>query len=235
MARGRRHEEEEKENHERWLISYADMLTLLFALFVILYAMSQVNQKKFDQISQSLAVAFGRVVTMSNGNDSILPKAGNNVTLSEAPPIDSPTIVSPQVMPPLREQVSGQMTDPGSAEATAGSLKVQAAEFAAKADTAALDKTEANVSQAIDSAGLSGTVLLTREERGLVVTVLVDDLIFAAHRAELQPEGKAILTALTPALTATGSHQHCSGQAEVLPQRVGVVECTGRRGRQVPQ
>ncbi len=44
----RRHIEEEKENHERWLISYADMVTMLLCLCVLLFALSQVNQKKFD-------------------------------------------------------------------------------------------------------------------------------------------------------------------------------------------
>jgi chemotaxis protein MotB len=56
----RRHIEQEHENHERWLISYADMVTLLFALFVLLFAISQVNQKKFDELSTSLAVASAR-------------------------------------------------------------------------------------------------------------------------------------------------------------------------------
>lgn len=213
-----RGEEEEKENHERWLISYADMLTLLFALFVILYAMSQVNEKKFDQISQSLAVAFGRVVNITNGNDSLLPKAGTNLTLSEAPPI-SPTIVSPQVMPPLREQVSGQMTDPGSANATAGSMAAQAAKKAAAADTATLDKAEAQVSQAVQSAGLSGKVLLSREERGLVVTLLVDDVIFQAHRAELLPEGQKIISSLLPTLTANGNQLIVEGHTNTAKVR----------------
>ena len=79
----RRHIEEEPENHERWLISYADMVTLLFALFVLLFAISQVNQKKFDEVSRSLAVAFGQVVNLSDGNMSVLPAAGDNATLNQ--------------------------------------------------------------------------------------------------------------------------------------------------------
>jgi flagellar motor protein MotB len=51
----------------------------LFALFVLLYAISQVNEKKYDEVSASLAVAFGEVVNISDGNDSILPKAGDNI------------------------------------------------------------------------------------------------------------------------------------------------------------
>ena len=45
-AQGRH--EEEHENHERWLVTYADMMTLLMVLFIVLFAISQVDQKKFD-------------------------------------------------------------------------------------------------------------------------------------------------------------------------------------------
>ena len=56
--RSRRHE---PENHERWLISYADFITLLFALFVVLYAMSRVDESKYKMFSNSLNFAFGSV------------------------------------------------------------------------------------------------------------------------------------------------------------------------------
>ncbi|MGE5509140.1 MAG: flagellar motor protein MotB [Chitinophagales bacterium] len=51
-------EHEEKENSERWLISYADFITLLMAFFVVLYAMSQVDLKKFEKLKGSLSSAF---------------------------------------------------------------------------------------------------------------------------------------------------------------------------------
>ena len=113
----RRHIEEEPENHERWLISYADMVTLLFALFVLLFAISQVNQKKFDEVSRSLAVAFGQVVNLSDGNMSVLPAAGDNPTLNQTPPRDAPAVVVPNIMPKLRDQVATQMTPKSDAEA----------------------------------------------------------------------------------------------------------------------
>ena len=62
--RAKKHEEEEHENHERWLVSYADMLTLLFALFVVLYSMSQVDVEKFTDFSRGLQEGFGAPVTI---------------------------------------------------------------------------------------------------------------------------------------------------------------------------
>src|ERR1700710_2509568 len=69
--RPKKHEEEEHENHERWLVSYADMLTLLFALFVVLYSMSQVDLTKFTAFSQGLQEGFGAPVTILNDGAAI--------------------------------------------------------------------------------------------------------------------------------------------------------------------
>lgn len=57
MTRRRRYEEE-SENHERWLVSYADFITLLFAFFVVMYALSTVNEGKYKVLSNSLFSAF---------------------------------------------------------------------------------------------------------------------------------------------------------------------------------
>lgn len=56
MARRKKHEEHE--NHERWLVSYADFITLLFAFFVVMYSISSVNEGKYRVLSDSLMAAF---------------------------------------------------------------------------------------------------------------------------------------------------------------------------------
>lgn len=58
---GRRRKGHAEEHHvdERWLVSYADMITVLMALFIVLYALSTVNQKKYDELKNSLASGFG--------------------------------------------------------------------------------------------------------------------------------------------------------------------------------
>jgi len=48
----------EPENHERWLVSYADFITLLFAFFVVMYAVSSVNEGKYRAVANSLDAAF---------------------------------------------------------------------------------------------------------------------------------------------------------------------------------
>ncbi len=71
-----RKKEVEKENGERWLLTYADLITLLLIFFVIMYAMSSVDAAKFTQVMQAFSVSLGggaqkSVIDMSN--TGILP------------------------------------------------------------------------------------------------------------------------------------------------------------------
>lgn len=56
----RKKHEEEHENHERWMVSYADFITLLFAFFVVMYSLSSLNEEKYRVMSSSLIDAFGK-------------------------------------------------------------------------------------------------------------------------------------------------------------------------------
>lgn len=54
---------EEHENHERWLVSYADFITLLFAFFVVMYSVSSVNEGRFRTVSESIKAALNPIVS----------------------------------------------------------------------------------------------------------------------------------------------------------------------------
>lgn len=60
MAR-KRYEDDEPDARDRWLVSYADFITLLFAFFVVMYALSSVNEEKYKVLSRSLISAFSNV------------------------------------------------------------------------------------------------------------------------------------------------------------------------------
>ncbi len=94
MAAGRRHKKhhhEEHENHERWLVSGYDMMTLLFAVFVVLFAISSTNVSKVKELTKSLQEAFsgpvlsGGQAMMDRGNQSEADKA------SPTPPLSAPS------------------------------------------------------------------------------------------------------------------------------------------------
>ncbi len=77
--------EEEHENHERWLVTYADMVTLLMVLFIVMFAMSQVDQKKFNELKDGLAAGFGQSESILDGSDAILEQPGTAVAASISP------------------------------------------------------------------------------------------------------------------------------------------------------
>jgi chemotaxis protein MotB len=69
MSRKKRHEEHV--NHERWLVSYADFITLLFAFFVVLYSSSQVDKRKVGKISLAIQVAFQQMGVFETSNTKL--------------------------------------------------------------------------------------------------------------------------------------------------------------------
>src|SRR5262247_1932562 len=105
MARKKKHEEHA--NHERWLVSYADFITLLFAFFVVMFAASNSDEKKAGQIAQAVQIAFselgvfaptGKVIPLSDegGLASAPPRAfGSTVSpFSETTQVNDPTFTS---------------------------------------------------------------------------------------------------------------------------------------------
>ena len=70
MARKKQHEKEA--NHERWLVSYADFITLLFAVFVTLYAMSQTDKKKVEEVMASMRDSFGYSTSSPASKPSVI-------------------------------------------------------------------------------------------------------------------------------------------------------------------
>jgi chemotaxis protein MotB len=57
---GRKHKPEEHVNHERWLVSYADFITLLFAFFVVMYSISELDKRKMIKVAEAVKFAFGQ-------------------------------------------------------------------------------------------------------------------------------------------------------------------------------
>jgi chemotaxis protein MotB len=87
MARQSRHRRKvlvDVNNHDRWIVSYADFITLLFAFFVVMYSVSSVNQGKYRSLTESLGTAFSN-------------KTGSQKT--ENKPVSAPALTEPLVIP----------------------------------------------------------------------------------------------------------------------------------------
>ena len=77
---------EEHENHERWLVSYADFITLLFAFFVVMYSISSVNEGKFRTVSDSIKAALNPIV--SPATTAVPFTIGQNKAVTVTPTIE---------------------------------------------------------------------------------------------------------------------------------------------------
>src|SRR5579871_5593117 len=85
-------------NHERWLVSYADFITLLFAFFVVLYAFAKADQKKRQEVTAAIDTAFrslGVFVDVPHG-----PAKPNNMQTPDHNAIPSGLVKSETAMPP---------------------------------------------------------------------------------------------------------------------------------------
>lgn len=207
--RRKKHEEhEEHENHERWLVSGFDMMTLLFVLFVVLFAMSKVDEQKFAALAKGMANAFGTpvsVMTSATPEGSVLDGLPGAVDIASAIPPD-----------PMVEEAA---VDAAAAAAAAERAKNVAAEAAAAYDdlAAARDAIDA----ALKAAGYDGAAQFEIDERGLVVHIVADEVLFDAEEAVLRPEGGAILTAVAPTLNALPNQLAVEGHANHLPVTAG--------------
>lgn len=85
---------EEHENHERWLVSYADFITLLFAFFVVMYSLSTVNEGKYRVLSDSLVSAF-RNVNINSRGEQIAPGINAPPVMPALPQLRARPVVSP--------------------------------------------------------------------------------------------------------------------------------------------
>src|SRR5256885_8922395 len=79
------HHEEEHENGERWLVSFADMMPLLFCLFMVLFAISSVNTSKFEALQHALQDAFSGKI-LSGGKAVMQTGSETKAQISSATP-----------------------------------------------------------------------------------------------------------------------------------------------------
>jgi chemotaxis protein MotB len=202
--RGKKHEEEEHENHERWLVSYADMMTLLLVLFVVLYAMSQVDKEKFAALASGLSEAFGGPITVT-------PASSPEGSVLDGLPgaIDIASVIPPEETVPQAE------VDAAAAQAALAEARQVAAEAKSQYDEFAAARER--IETALEQSGHAGAARFEIDERGLVVHIVADQVLFDAEEAALRPEGRQILDAIAPALRDLPNQLGIEGHANHLP------------------
>ena len=201
MSRRRRVEhEEEHENHERWLVTYADMITLLMVLFIVLFAMSTVEEKKFKALKEGLAAGFGQSESILDGSTAVLEENG----VSAAEPLTPNEFQNPSeveakaVSDALREQ-----------------NQLRYDEAAAEADR--LEEIERKLLAALEARHLEDDVQTVIDGRGLTVSLVSKHVVFEANIADLAPRGRRILDTMAPVLRALDDRLAIEGHTNQAP------------------
>ncbi len=189
-GRGRHveHDEEEHENEERWLLTYADMITLLMVLFIVLFAISSVNTSKFEQLSKSLAEAISGKIVQGGPN---LQESGATESTEQSTP-------EPPV-PAIQPVIKAESTSSGKGE-------TQQERSAAQKEEEDFRKLKAQIDQYAREHGLQSELQTTVARRGLVIRLLTDRVLFASGQAELAPASNELLTAIARLLVTEVRH-----------------------------
>ncbi|WNM27412.1 flagellar motor protein MotB [Demequina capsici] len=201
----RKHEEEEHENHERWAVSYADMMTVLLALFIVLYAISVVDKTKFEELRQSLAIGFGKEAP------SVIE--GSNGTLTG---LDS-FQVAPDFTGVAHSGSDGNMDSSASANSDTQLTQDQLDYLKAAAEYEDLNTIQQNLEQTLTDQGLAADVTFQIDERGLIIGLVGSNVFFAPDDAEMTDIARRVVDTLAGPLATQPRQLSVEGHANVIP------------------
>jgi chemotaxis protein MotB len=168
----------EHENEERWLLTYSDMITLLMALFMVLFSISSVNTSKYSELQKSLQDAFsGKILS---GGKEVLNSGSRGKT---------PDPTATPAIEPIKPQV-------GSTSTQAQRLK----------DDKEFKKIKREIDSYARKHGLSKQLQTVIAKRGLVVRLLTDRVVFDPGQAALKPPAVPVLSGVAHALQIDKTH-----------------------------
>jgi chemotaxis protein MotB len=193
--RGAGHKEEE--SGERWLLTYADMITLLMALFMVLFSISSVNISKIQVLQKSLRAAFSGDI-LPGGKD--IAKPGASASTSHFP-----SAIDVQAIVPVTAS-SASTFQSSSTHGAASSQAASAASQAAEQQEQLFNQIKHELDSYAKSHGFASKVQTSIDARGLVIRVLTDDLLFASGQAALSPRSEGLLGEISALVQLAGGH-----------------------------
>jgi len=175
-------------NHERWLVSYADFITLLFAVFVVLYAMGQSDKKKVEEVMQAIQQSFGM--------------ASAGATAPKVNVIASQTItVIPSLKPELTISPMGRTRS--------GQAKTRAEDKDFRQIKSAVDAY-------LIKQGAQSKVTLEITRRGLIVS-LKEAGFFNSGQANIKPEAYEMINTIAEVMTQYNNPMRLEGHTDNVP------------------
>lgn len=195
MGRSRFEEEGGHEGGmERWLITYADLITLLLAFFVIMYAMSSVDASKYAMMAKSLEVALG------------MEKTGQGLVSSMSGKQPGETGSKPQ-----NEAAKSMKNAPPPKVAALTDMKEAR-------ENRELTHMMKRIKEYTEEKKIVGNLSIKTSGRGLVIN-LSDSVLFESGKADLSPKAKEILDAIADILLDSKKHVKVEGHTDNVPIR----------------
>jgi chemotaxis protein MotB len=193
----------EHANHERWLVSYADFMTLLFAFFTTMYAISSVDAQKMGRMVLSMRASFDSPV-FSPGSDTLSLSKGEGAGSA--------------LSHDLVENIQAPK-DKAIKEYSVENLKELKTNFVPNAlpqgEVLAMGKLRQDVETMVKQKGISNKVRTRKETRGLVISL--DGSFFDSGSDHLRPEGFDVLNNIAPELLQMANQVRIEGHTDNVP------------------
>jgi chemotaxis protein MotB len=183
---------EEEGNSERWLVSYADFITLLFAFFTTLYAISTVDAQKMGKMVTSMRASFDSAVFNSGSTTLSLNQGSGGVSSSSREILES--------LAPSNGIDATQINLRGMAGTKFASTNKQVL-----GGEKALGRLKRNVESLLGADVLKGLVRIHIEPRGLVIS-LSETGVFDSGSDQIKPAGKEMLDTIATSLVSLGNY-----------------------------
>lgn len=192
----RKHSEHHEEHaDETWLVPYADLLTLLLALFIVLFAMGKIDEKKFGEIGRAFNVAFGG-------------GAASFFTMNQARPQVAPLEIPPPPNPKINTSVmSSAIPGPDASQAF---LR----------ETVQLLQIKDAIERYIQNQGLVGELEAQLTDDGLRIRIR-ESALFRSGQADLLPEARRISTEIAKLLSTLSQQIVVAGHTDNVPINTG--------------
>lgn len=205
----RRHKHEEHANHEAWAIPYADLMTLLLAFFVVMYAISTVNEGKYRVVADSLTAAFGGAPRTINpvqvGNHQLQGADFDRPSRIKSGAKKGPSAPSPSPNVTLLAAMASQMNMP---------IDSQGLQNAQSELKRIADDLEKALAPLIDSK------LVTIKRSALWLEVQINsDILFATGSAALDPQAQETVGKLAEVLADVPNSVRVEGYTDDRPIR----------------
>ncbi|MDR1159544.1 MAG: OmpA family protein [Syntrophomonadaceae bacterium] len=177
---------------ERWLLSYADFITLLMVFFVILYSMSQVDMNKYAQMANALSMVF-------SGQESVL---------------DFPTIVRPDdTQQPQDADSESILNEIRQEQAQINSVMESISQYIENEDSQSSEQQQTGV---LPLPKLSDEIIIYQQERGLVIS-LKDNLLFESGSDQLTSRARNLIIQVGSLLVDVPNFIRVEGHTDNLP------------------